>query len=147
MLRRPTTSTRTNTLFPYTTLFRSPECKVGNICIDRSGREPIPHAQVEPYDDMWIIKADQWLGDVLYAVRVGEEASKDRPIDFCRVACEYFSVCRTEALADREEGGLISSEDERDAVRARSEEHTSELQSLMRIPYAVFCLKNKTKNS
>src|SRR3546814_8827123 len=102
MLRRPTTSTRTNTLFPYTTLFRSPECKVGNIWIDRSGREPIPHAQVEPYDDMWIIKADQWLGDVLYAVRVGEEASKDR-----------------------------------------SEEHTSELQSLMRISYAVFCLKKK----
>src|SRR3546814_4653658 len=34
-----------------------------------------------------------------------------------------------------------------DAVTRRSEEHTSELQSLMRISYAVFCLKNKTKNN
>src|SRR3546814_5556985 len=70
MIRRPPRSTRTDTLFPYTTLFRSPSC----------GARPQP------------------LFDTQAAAALGVE---------------------------------------------RSEEHTSELQSLMRISYAVFCLKKK----
>src|SRR3546814_6280730 len=83
MIRRPPRSTRTDTLFPYTTLFRSPGAR--DRCArrrdgprHRCGRHPVPHAQ---------------------------------------------------------------------QVEGRSEEHTSELQSLMRISYAVFCLKKKKVNN
>src|SRR3546814_8721753 len=85
MIRRPPRSTRTDTLFPYTTLFRS-----------RPGR---PNSRHVPNRDE---KAGPSPG---------------------------FFVCR---------GVLVHLID-------RSEEHTSELQSLMRISYAVFCLKKKKK--
>src|SRR3546814_12520310 len=75
MIRRPPRSTRTDTLFPYTTLFRSPGVRAGR-------------------DDLSQLRA-------------------------------------------RRHGGQF------DRRAARSEEHTSELQSLMRISYAVFCLKKK----
>src|SRR3546814_4160757 len=85
MIRRPPRSTRTDTLFPYTTLFRSGGA-------DRhSGRRPSAHRDGNRR---------------LRSPRV----SRGRPF-----------------------GG----------APARSEEHTSELQSLMRISYAVFCLKKK----
>src|SRR3546814_20688382 len=76
MIRRPPRSTRTDTLFPYTTLFRSPR---------QPHRSPLPRFPNAP-------------------------APRFPPRRQCRV---------------------------------RSEEHTSELQSLMRISYAVFCLKKK----
>src|SRR3546814_5598026 len=88
MIRRPPRSTRTDTLFPYTTLFRS-----------AAGRT----AQ----------GAAQGLSDPVYGQRDGRELAPARG-------------------PDRQEMG-----------RVRSEEHTSELQSLMRISYAVFCLKKK----
>src|SRR3546814_7809637 len=78
MIRRPPRSTRTDTLFPYTTLFRSPRRpQVPSCCCHRRRRRPQPRSQPR---------------------------------------------------------------------RGRSEEHTSELQSLMRISYAVFCLKKKKKH-
>src|SRR3546814_2348254 len=79
MIRRPPRSTRTDTLFPYTTLFRSP-----------SG------------------------------------ASHRRPYR-------------------RHAGRALSPQRSRHQAEDRSEEHTSELQSLMRISYAVFCLKKKKR--
>src|SRR3546814_5946824 len=91
MIRRPPRSTRTDTLFPYTTLFRSPV--------------HLRHGDVHQHD-VWLQVGDQPHG--LLAV-VG-------------------LTHHVEALIDH---------------RARSEEHTSELQSLMRISYAVFCLKKK----
>src|SRR3546814_20869228 len=78
MIRRPPRSTRTDTLFPYTTLFRS-------------------------------------TSYVALGLRAIREALADARIDW-------------------------------EAVESRSEEHTSELQSLMRISYAVFCLKKKKHN-
>src|SRR3546814_12305464 len=84
MIRRPPISTRTDTLFPYTTLVRSSKAL--------RLRERVPTLQT-----------------------------------LLRVAPH------TEPLADRP------------ALPDRSEEHTSELQSLMRISYAVFCLKKKKK--
>src|SRR3546814_8075674 len=81
MIRRPPRSTRTDTLFPYTTLFRS------------AGQSAAPEAY--KVDNRWL----------LYS-----------------------------AIPLRAEGEQA----------IRSEEHTSELQSLMRISYAVFCLKKKT---
>src|SRR3546814_6362868 len=92
MIRRPPRSTRTDTLFPYTTLFRS-------------------HLKVA---------GDQRKPDARYHVPHGVSREGDRPR--LSLACEHG--------AERERA-------------LRSEEHTSELQSLMRISYAVFCLKKK----
>src|SRR3546814_5539094 len=102
MIRLPPRSTRTDTLFPYTTLFRSGEDR------RRQGRSL-------PVDPPWRrVQSGILSGGV--AVRLGEPRLVDRP---------------EHRLA---------------AVRWRSEEHTSELQSLMRISYAVFCLKKKKNN-
>src|SRR3546814_7575346 len=101
MIRRPPRSTRTDTLFPVTTLLRSCRLPVGDV----RGRWRFPdHAAA---DVLWH-SADGRGG-------VGGDAGDRRQ----RVGCH----------------GL------------RSEEHTSELQSLMRISYAVFCLKKKTTKS
>src|SRR3546814_10243973 len=96
MIRRPPRSTRTDTLFPYTTLFRS---------------EIMP-----PFRN---------------AMRLVDREQRGRP----------RLHQRAEALARRALGRDI--EKVEFAVAIRSEEHTSELQSLMRISYAVFCLKKK----
>src|SRR3546814_7105706 len=82
MIRRPPRSTRTDTLFPYTTLFRSP-CLTFDVLEEAVVRK-VPHSSVPP--------------DIFWG---------------------------------------------RQYRLTRSEEHTSELQSLMRISYAVFCLKKK----
>src|SRR3546814_8816167 len=91
MIRRPPRSTRTDTPFPYTTLFRS----------------------------------QSWAGACENAVRQHR--------------------CR--AGGGRGDGRLVVEPDEGRRFVERSEEHTSELQSLMRISYAVFCLKQKTSHT
>src|SRR3546814_8948788 len=103
MIRRPPRSTRTDTLFPYTTLFRSPRRRqlVADTRGARGGRAGARHGI-----------------DGLSGARGRTESGRSR------------------ALCDR-----------RRLRAGRSEEHTSELQSLMRISYAVFCLKKKTKNN
>src|SRR3546814_11527344 len=88
MIRRPPRSTRTDTLFPYTTLFRS-ICLLGALACYIAG-----YGQPSEVAATWSTNAERLLG---------------------------FA------------GGALG----------RSEEHTSELQSLMRISYAVFCLKKK----
>src|SRR3546814_9225360 len=90
MIRRPPRSTRTDTLLPYTPLFRSTTAR------------PAGH----PFDLLVGVRPQEWQ-DRLFLFGQGD----------------------------------------RQAVRPdRSEEHTSELQSLMRISYAVFCLKKKKEN-
>src|SRR3546814_20877321 len=100
MIRRPPRSTRTDTLFPYTTLFRS------------------------------------------------------LPLEFRQMAEKLQAAAREAALTglkawvyDAEAGAISRDFKFKDFSEAfaRSEEHTSELQSLMRISYAVFCLKKKKK--
>src|SRR3546814_2061292 len=104
MIRRPPKSTRTDTLFPYTTLFRS------------AG------------------EADHRLGDVAEQVQAAVDD----------VAEGIAGVADQDARAiERAAGEPAAGEQD----RVRSEEHTSELQSLMRISYAVFCLKKKNKNT
>src|SRR3546814_1473070 len=113
MRRLPPRSTRTDTLFPYTTLFRS--ARGAEIFRDR-GREDrdLRHLQLPQY--LW-----RPLGPAV-AARLFE---RDRRIGL-------HSRRRPPHHARRRVG--------------RSEEHTSELQSLMRISYAVFCLQNKKKH-
>src|SRR3546814_9646404 len=112
IIRRPPISTRTDTIFPYTTLFRSD-------CSDPRGSVPSParlrHSPSPPS---------------AYACQIHDASS--RP-DGRRHSCGPV-VPQSKAQAGRH------------AVTPtflRSEEHTSELQSLMRISYAVFCLKKK----
>src|SRR3546814_6033446 len=106
MIRRPPRSTRTDTLFPYTTLFRSPHAGV----VDLADR-------LRP------------LGNLKLLAGIGNQAMS------------YLEHQSTEAM--RAEDLINHSR----ALRTRSEEHTSELQSLMRNSYAVFCLKKKQKNT
>src|SRR3546814_9668144 len=105
MIRRPPRSTRTDTLFPYTTLFRS---KVPSIHVRVGGDNvALPQSPTET-----LLDRDLLAGSHLVRRR-DQQAVRMR--------------------AD------VAHRDHRD----RSEEHTSELQSLMRISYAVFCLKKK----
>src|SRR3546814_3090873 len=99
MIRRPPRSTRTDTLFPYTTLFRSPQR--ASINGERSVLR-MPRTEDGP-------AISRLVGDC-------------PPLD---VNSAYCNLLQCTHFADR------------------SEEHTSELQSLMRISYAVFCLKKK----
>src|SRR3546814_3297673 len=106
MIRRPPRSTRTDTLFPYTTLFRSAASSV------QAGGEPAGH---DP------------------AVAAG---------DGVKATTEPSSLREVVRLAYGLQGKQVSL---KASTVERSEEHTSELQSLMRISYAVFCLKKKNK--
>src|SRR3546814_2570751 len=104
MIRRPPRSTRTDTLFPYTTLFRSP------------GPYPL----------------------------------RGRPLSLCRrrpldIGRHQPRPARGRYARHRRCLGL-GQVDADQIAPTRSEEHTSELQSLMRISYAVFCLKKKTNH-
>src|SRR3546814_5527924 len=100
MIRRPPRSTRTDTLFPYTTLFRSAHVEHVPAFTEGIGA---PAGQIAGLEQR------------------GADAARLQT-DGCRQAAKT-------AADDR---------------RVRSEEHTSELQSLMRISYAVFCLTKKT---
>src|SRR3546814_11873071 len=99
MILRPPRSTRTDTLFPYTTLFRSEED----------------------------------IGEGAGAFGMLKIPEPEKPFD------KYLSLLRE--LQDEQSHNAATPS----AINRRSEEHTSELQSLMRISYAVFCLKKKTK--
>src|SRR3546814_10868727 len=109
MIRRPPISTRTDTLVPYTTLFRSRPARSG------AGSRADAAAGQEPAHPGAAARAGRAQGNLSAALS---------PRDFSFLPCHRPAGRR----------------------RRRSEEHTSELQSLMRISYAVFCLKKqKTK--
>src|SRR3546814_7302041 len=101
MIPPPPRSTRTDTLFPYTTLFRSPA--LGPFAGCRGSAGPVLHG--------------------------------------ARPAALLPSACGCKPIPESRPAGRRAGCARRPA---RSEEHTSELQSLMRISYAVFCLKKKT---
>src|SRR3546814_11536015 len=123
MSRRPPRSTRTDTLFPYTTLFRSTAAggdvrhRIGDAGFVDGGQG------VAAAGDRECRRLRDGTGEGLRAVGEGIELEHtDR------------------AVPDHRAGGADQFGIARAGVR-RSEEHTSELQSLMRISYAVFCLK------
>src|SRR3546814_3105673 len=128
MIRRPPVLTRTDTLFPYTTLFRSLRQAFG---------VPDRHYHIGPWS----------------VLLISHDRSRAIPAqNFGQIACF--------ADVEHDDGNIIFATQgngagihdlqivsqnavEAEAFIARSEEHTSELQSLMRISYAVFCLKKK----
>src|SRR3546814_2574379 len=111
MIRRPPRSTRTDTLFPYTTLFRSDPTRLDF------------HVAAPPGRYIWlrlVLSSDGRRTPAIEAMEVvfgGERKLDLLPAEF------------------------------QQQEPMRSEEHTSELQSLMRISYAVFCLKKKKQTT
>jgi hypothetical protein len=67
---------------------------VGNLYIDRSGKEKEPLLLAEPFDPTLTDQIDSWIGDVIYAVKQGEDASRDIPAPVCEKICEFYTVCR-----------------------------------------------------
>src|SRR3546814_1274895 len=120
---RPPRSTRTDTLFTYSTLFRS----AAVVALDeRDGfRNENPLLEA-PADPQCRLKAEGDLGQHVSELHLDELRCRQR-------APELLAVQRILAR------GLIAGL-RRAHASPRSEEHTSELQSLMRISYAVFCL-------
>src|SRR3546814_1609828 len=104
MIRRPPRSTRTDTLFPYTTLFRST-------------------------NDAAVTNAGEVEGAVTTRAGNGSASTFDQTVVYDG---KGVLLSNTTKQTNGPTGG-----------DARSEEHTSELQSLMRISYAVFCLNKK----
>src|SRR3546814_5875084 len=132
MIRRPPRSTRTDTLFPYPTLFRSDgDLGPGRLAADhqRAGRT-VSGLDAAVY---------QGFHRVLLGHRhvVDPDAAGTRDLATCRPPLSL--QLRPDVL-----GRGVPARNVR-CVHDRSEEHTSELQSLMRISYAVFCLKKKKK--
>src|SRR3546814_1669011 len=110
MIRRPPRSTRTDTLFPYTTLFRS---RVQRL----TGDDAVSASEVDS------LRSRLQAAQAALAGAQARERQRALEVEFTQVRAPISG-----RVSDR-----------------RSEEHTSELQSLMRISYAVFCLKKKKK--
>src|SRR3546814_7434468 len=122
MIRRPPRSTRTDTLFPYTTLFRSGHqrrcagrgAEVLGPAYPGGQRQPVNRAEIE-------LRITRLAGVLAVANGEGSDRTSKGHQHILHCVEPY-------------------------AGRRRSEEHTSEIQTLMRISYAVFCLKKKEKN-
>jgi hypothetical protein len=69
---------------------------VGNIYFDRSGKESEPMVLVEEMDPTLTDEIDSWIQDVIYAVKNGEDASRDIPSPVCERICSHFTACRGE---------------------------------------------------
>src|SRR3546814_3954132 len=123
MIRRPPRSTRTDTLFPYTTLFRSLVIVLGS----RSGDRPSCCASEKR------TLSDAGLNCALKLFRRHRMSN--------RMAGKVALVTGAASGLGAAQARLFAKEGAK--VVVRSEEHTSELQSLMRISYAVFCLTTK----
>ena len=79
---------------------------VGNVYFDRSGKESEPYVVVEELDPTLTDEIDAWVTDVIYAVRNGEDASRDIPAAVCEKICTHFTACRG-SLETHDGGELI----------------------------------------
>src|SRR3546814_10612596 len=125
MIRRPPRSTRTDTLFPYTTLFRSGQGRT-------SAQAPAHRGKVG---------------------QCGSRRALSRPAQRVRHPVRRNGMTSSAPAGPRTGRGTTAPDSAglslflSRKIVCRSEEHTSELQSLMRISYAVFCLKKKKKQT
>src|SRR3546814_2193842 len=134
MIRRPPRSTRTDTLLPYTTLFRSiPEQGVKRIL---ALGNLLPRVRTLYRDEAINVATVRHLTLASKAQQKAWLALYEDPNAYCPTGHQ---------LKQWLFGGASIKVDHAlfDVEASRSEEHTSELQSLMRISYAVFCLKKK----
>src|SRR3546814_6577388 len=177
MILRPPRSTRTETLFPYTPLFRSlvedafhvvGEARLflgvlrggalekggrrhllgvahhDDVVAAGNGADRIPHRDlrslVEDHEVEVLAAGGQKLG---HGERAHEKAGRQRGQDIAQLAAQLAHRHVTRFLLDLAGENAVARRLRRVLAPGRSEEHTSELQSLMRISYAVFCLKKK----
>src|SRR3546814_4128583 len=153
MIRRPPRSTRTDTPFPSTTLFRSlataGRARNGRHSISRTRTVAVSTPRPTIWTSSWIIRSSR-SGRATVSTRSRAASMSCR----CSEASRWRAIRRlSSAMVCSGSGAPAKS---RSASRCaiaffrrglkRSEEHTSELQSLMRISYAVFCLKKKNKD-
>ena len=80
---------------------------VGNVYFDRSGKQSDPLVLVEEFNPALTSEIDNWITDVIYAVKNNEDASRDIPAARCERICNYFTVCRG-ALEVHDGGELIT---------------------------------------
>src|SRR3546814_953842 len=113
MIRRPPRSTRTDTLFPYTTLFRSSQGLVERHLVESDLVAP-------------------GAADILEGDTSVVEVEPCQLVHAVTVQAAFHHVGQQHGVVDRRHRDAVAGEDQ------RSEEHTSDLQSLMRISYAVF---------
>src|SRR3546814_2022881 len=121
MIRRPPRSTRTDTLFPYTTLFRSLN---------------------------WLTALSaEWRIGGSWLLRLSQQKKRAKPLRRNSLPgwSQPASPPHLRKIRNQTARALMWKSTKLSARHSRSEEHTSELQSLMRISYAVFCLKKKKK--
>src|SRR3546814_5190242 len=121
MRRRPPRSTRTDTLVPYTTLFRSHR-EIGQLIEHEPQRRTISHAENH-----------------------GNREDGEHP--YHRHRGQRWPRAIMTSNADQREADREQKDEEDADADGRSEEHTYELQSLMRISYAVFCLNKKQQST
>src|SRR3546814_3029169 len=150
MILRPPSSTRTDTLFPYTTLFRSPvvfdlvrrrmrlSARLSDAARRGEGGGPVGHhhpgggaAALGAVDRAGLARRRGGEAQAAHQQRRGADAAPGGEV--------AGAVCAGGPLPHVWADGGVPLH----LSAARSEEHTSELQSLMRISYAVFCLKQK----
>src|SRR3546814_1660755 len=147
MIRRPPRSTRTDTLFPYTTLFRSP--RIGGQRLDHAlvehfrligGQDPAHREKMlerfllqSPHHLMGMVNR---LGDARPIAMFGFDRLRETDIGGAHLELERPAAPCEVGLNALKLRLLL-----RRHIELRSEEHTSELQSLMSRSYAVFCLQ------
>src|SRR3546814_7270104 len=115
MIRRPPRSTRTDTLFPYTTLFRS-------VGAARQRRHDVGDARGHILP--------RALGRLDHKLQIADLGRREGDANGARRVADFHGCGSGSSFA-------------LEAARPRSDEHTSELQTLMRISYAVFCFTKK----
>src|SRR3546814_1767036 len=125
MKRRPPRPKRTDTLFPYTTLFRS--TVAGWINAQKEEARRPQHMQDQgDYTQRQFVRVS-----TAYQL----QCDRQGVVDFAELLLRAFELTRDNAELQRHYRARFRH------ILVRSEEHTSELQSLMRHPYAVFCLQ------
>src|SRR3546814_1194224 len=122
-MRRPPISTRTDTLFPYTTLFRSAGGMLAETTETRVGVEPSAAVEIDLRNVGPVAGRVVWIGEGKFGIAF------DRQIN--------PQVVRRQVATQSDLPPHLR--------RTRSEEHTSELQTLMRNTYAEFCMKKKNR--
>src|SRR3546814_2322095 len=145
MIRLPTSSTLTDTLLPYSTLFRS-----------RIGRSALDKWRGRPYGAQHADAAEHVKTESAEMTDTGSNLDRVLVLEMVRVTeAAAIAAAKLIGRGDEKAADAAAVEAMRTAFNTlymdgtivigegRSEEHTSELQSLMRISYAVFCLKKK----
>src|SRR3546814_6177578 len=123
MIRRPPKSTRTDTLFPYTTLCRSNKAALQNGTRSSVG-QPSDRRHWQEQPTLSIVERDE----PVLAIEGG-----------CRVVARIDDDCMDCQRLSRQQDAIESVHEQESAQPLRSEEHTSEIPSLMRISYSLFC--------